>query len=210
MLLGRPPGANLHLRPPQQIVNRPSQSPEVVPGKPSASLHPVWRKRHPPVHEATGGLENLPLRSIPSGASAIHPFTRPRAATGFPGTTSKLHPSRALSHPCHPERPLRCPPEGQRRISKPTETLQSAGGGEKCSNKRLRPNHFPPPPALLPLPPLSSQVRTCDVKVRPTSLKVGRQAHFTPFFAPVVHKTGTSGAPGSLNGISTEERWRYI
>ena len=81
---------------------------------------------------------NLPLRSIPSGASAIHPFTRPRAATGFPGTPSKLL--------------LRFHPERQRRISKPIETLQSAGGGEKCSNKRLRPNHFPPPPALLPLP----------------------------------------------------------
>ncbi|MBQ7073348.1 MAG: hypothetical protein IJM89_08315 [Bacteroidales bacterium] len=44
---------------------------EVVPGKPSASLHPAWRKRHPPVHEATGG----------HGFSTHHLTTTPRLSS---------------------------------------------------------------------------------------------------------------------------------
>ena len=41
----------------------------------------------------------------------------------------------------------------------------------------------------------SPQVRTCDAGVRLTSQFVGRRARFTPFFAPHVPNSGTSGAP---------------
>ena len=44
-------------------------------------------------------------------------------------------------------------------------------------------------------PPFSPQVRTCDRGVRPTSLKEGRRARFTPLFAPHVPLFRTSGAP---------------
>jgi|GEM_PF-3787489 len=186
MLLGCPPGANLHLRPPQQIVNRPSQSLEVVPGKPSASLHPVWRKRHPPVHEATGG----------------HGFSRHHLQT--------------------PPPPALCPTPVI--LSVPSVVLLRVSEGSLNPQRRSSPREgvksvvtrgsaritFHPLPRSFRSRLLPSQVRTCAVKVRPTSLNMGRQAQFTPFFAPIVHKTGTSGAPGSLNGIKAEKRWRCL
>ena len=41
---------------------------ELIPFKPSASLHPVWRKRQPPVHEATGGHGFEGTISLPSSS----------------------------------------------------------------------------------------------------------------------------------------------
>ena len=93
-------------------------------------------------------------------------------------------------------------------LSKPKETLQSAGGGEKCSNKRLRPHHFPPPPALLPLsvpspsppvilralsPPRRYAVPKCapvrrECASRPRKRDDGRV--LPPFSLPTSHKSG--------------------
>ena len=44
----------------------------------------------------------------------------------------------------------------------------------------------------------------------PTSLKAGRQAHFTPFFAPDVPESGTSGALWLELGLGPFVRGAYI
>ena len=81
-------------------------------------------------------------------------------------------------------------------LSKPKEPLQSAGGGEKCSTKRLRPNHFPPPPALLPLsvPSPSLPLRY----VMPDLI-----GHLLRWWAPPVHEATGGHGPRRQHHLSS-------